>query len=311
MTRLAYALPFVFVTIASVASADDAPTAAQLKQQGDAAMQALHYRDALKAYEQAYALGHDPAILYNRARAEQALGDYPAALEAIEEFVHTAPDDLKQRVPHLAEMVADFESRVALVVVNCAIEGATVRIGGKVVGTTPLPAAVKVAGGELAIAVEAPNHTTFHQDVTAPGGKVTTVNATLASNVAPVAPPPVLPTPVVRTETYVPSGWRIAAFTIGGVGVAGLALGGISGGLVASKTGDANAHCPSKACDATGWAAINDAKTFATISTIGFIAGGALVATAVILFVVAPHATRKMGFAPIVGPSFVGIGGVL
>lgn len=311
MTRLAYVLPFFVVTLASVAHADDAPTAAQLKQRGDAAMQALHYRDALEAYEQAYALGHDPAILYNRARAEQALGDYPAALEAIEEFVHAAPDDLKQRVPHLAEMVADFESRVALVVVNCAINDATVRIGGRVVGKTPLPAAVRVAAGEIAIAVEAPNHTTFHQDVNAPGGKVTTINATLASNVVEVTQPVVVPPPVVRTETYVSSGWRIAAFSIGGVGVAGLVLGGISGGLVASKTSDANAHCPSKACDPFGWAAINDAKTFATISTVSFIAGSALVAGAVILYVVAPHATRKMGFAPIVGPSFIGIGGVL
>ena len=102
MRSIAFVVALAVAGIAENAAADPQPTAAELKKQGDAAMQTLHYRDALKAYDQAYALGHDPAILYNRARAEQGLGDFPAALDAIEEFVHVAPDDLKQRVPHLA-----------------------------------------------------------------------------------------------------------------------------------------------------------------------------------------------------------------
>jgi hypothetical protein len=312
MRSITFVVTLLVVGLTSRANAQDTPTAADLKKQGDAAMQSLHYQEALKAYEQAYALGHDPAVLYNRARVEQGLGDFPAALDSIEEFVKTAPDDLKQRVPHLAELVADIEAHVALVIVNCPIDGAIVMIGGKAVGKTPLSAPIRVAAGEVAIAVEAPKHTPFHQDVNAPGGKLTTVNATLASEVSetPLAPPPVQPPPE-RTERYVPAGWRVAAYTTGAFGIAGIAAGAVFGGLVASKTSDARPLCPAKACDAVGWADINDAKTFATVSTISFIAGGVLVAGSAVLFLVAPHATRKMAFVPLLGPGFLGIGGAL
>jgi hypothetical protein len=312
MRAIPFVVTLVVLGLASGARAQTAPTAADLKRDGDAAMQSLHYKEALKAYDQAYALGHDPAVLYNRARVQQGLGDFPAALDSIEEFVKVAPDDLKQRVPHLAELVADIEAHVALVIVNCPIEGATVMIGGKVVGKTPLSAPIRVGAGEVAVAVEAPRHTTFHQDVTAPGGKLTTVNATLASEITetPVTTPPPVQPPE-RTERYVPAGWRVAAYTTGTLGILGIATGAVFGGLVASKTSDSNPHCPAKACDAVGWADINDAKTFATVSTISFIAGGVLVATAAVLFLVAPHATRKMAFVPLLGPGFVGIGGAL
>jgi len=308
---IALAVVITGLAIATPATADDQqPDAAELKRQGDAAMASLHYRDALAAYEKAYAINHDPAILYNRARGEQALGDFPAALDAIEEFVRAAPDDLKRRVPKLADLVADIRSRVALVVVNCAVDGASVFVGGRLVGKTPLSAPLRVAAGEVAVSVEAHARVTFRQDVNAPGGKITTVNATLASEVTetPAQPLPQVPE---RTERYVPGGWRIAAFTMGGVGIAGLVAGGVFGGLVASKTSDAAPNCPSKACNPAGWQDIADAKTFATISTVGFVAGGVLVAGSVVLFLVAPHATRKIAITPIIGPAFLGIGGVL
>jgi hypothetical protein len=300
---------FLMMGVAVPALADDQPNAADLKHDGDAAMASLHYREALAFYDKAYAINHDPAILYNRARADQALGDYPAALDAIEEFVRTAPDDLKRRVPKLADLVADVQSHVALVVVTCAIDGASVFVDGKVIGKTPLGAPLRVATGTIAIAVEARGHVTFRQDVTVPGGKLTTVNATLASEVTETRsqpPPPPIPE---RTERYVPGGWRVAAFTMGGLGIAGLAAGGVFGGLVASKTGTSN--CVAKVCNPAGWQEISDAKTFATISTVSFIAGGALLAGAAALFIFAPHATRKVALVPIVGPAFLGIGGAL
>jgi hypothetical protein len=134
------------------------------------------------------------------------------------------------------------------------------------------------------------------------GGKSTTLDARLVSDELVER----LDTPRVRVE-----GWRVAAFTLGGLGLGGLALGATSGGLVALDTSDAQPHCKAKACDAVGWADVNDAKTFATISTVSFIAGGALVAGAAALFLFAPHKARHMAFLPLIGPAFVGIGGSL
>src|SRR5450631_1189811 len=90
----------VFVlALACPAAADGA---SELKRSGDAAMHAAHYEDALEAYDAAYAVEPDPAILYNRARALQGLGNYPEALASIESFEKLAPAALKQRVPKLA-----------------------------------------------------------------------------------------------------------------------------------------------------------------------------------------------------------------
>ncbi len=305
--RLAAILVF---SVAANAAADDAnPTAADLKARGDEAMRSLHYREALEAYDQSYALKQDPAILYNRARAQQGLGNYPAALDAIEEFVRVAPDDLKQRVPKLAELVADIRAHVALVVVVCPVAGATVTVDGKVAGTTPLPSPLRVGAGSVAIAVEAKGYVPFHKDVAAAGGQLTTLTAGLVSESEGAQPPST--TPPVTTVTYVPAGWRVAAFSTMGVGLAGLAVGGVFGGLVAARTSDANPHCPNKVCDPTGWADIKDAQTFATVSTIAFIAGGVLAAASIPLLLFAPHASRRVAIVPVLGPGFAGIGGTL
>src|SRR5262249_14067665 len=84
----------------SLALADE--SAAALKQRGDAAMDSLRYDDAIAAYEKAYAISKDPAILYNLGRVHQARGVYPKALEYLERFDREAPPELKSRVPLLA-----------------------------------------------------------------------------------------------------------------------------------------------------------------------------------------------------------------
>ena len=306
--RFAGPLAALLLLAAAAPAAADDPAA--LKKQGDEAMRTLHYQEALEAYDKAYALKRDPAILYNRARAEQGLANYPAALDAIEEFVRVAPEELKQRVPQLAELVDDIRRHVALVVVVCPVAGAAVTVDGKVVGTTPLAAPIRTSAGAVAIGVEAKGYLPLHKEVTTEGGKLTTVSAALVAE-ATQAPPPPAPEAPVRTVTYVPAGWRVAGYTTLGLGLAGLAGGGVFGGLVAARTSDASPHCPSKACDPVGWSDIADARTFATVSTIAFIAGGVLVAAAIPLLLFAPHASRRLAIVPLVGPGFAGIGGAL
>ena len=59
-----------------------AQSAKELKAEGDAAFTARRYGDALKAYDKAYEAGHDAAVLYNKARAHEALEQFPEALAA-------------------------------------------------------------------------------------------------------------------------------------------------------------------------------------------------------------------------------------
>jgi hypothetical protein len=63
-----------------------------------------------------------------------------------------------------------------------------------------------------------------------------------------------------------------------GVGAVGLGVGSAFGLKTFSQAGDSDAHCKGTLCDQTGVDLRKDAHTSATISTVGFIAGGVLVA---------------------------------
>src|SRR5262245_14749543 len=93
--------------------ADDNARAAELKKQGDVAIDSMRYGEAVDAYSKAYALAKDPALLYNRGRALQALGDFPGALEALEGFDATASAELKARVPRLNALLTEVRAKVA------------------------------------------------------------------------------------------------------------------------------------------------------------------------------------------------------
>ncbi len=101
----------------------------------------------------------------------------------------------------------------------------------------------------------------------------------------------VLAAPVAGTSRG--SGLRTGAILVGGLGVVGLGLGGLFGALAASKWSTAHNDCPSspQCTPSDNIAATSErtnALTLATVSTVGFIAGGALLASGVVLFVVAP-----------------------
>jgi hypothetical protein len=81
-------------------------------------------------------------------------------------------------------------------------------------------------------------------------------------------------------------GSRTLAFVALGVGGAGLLLGGVTGALALSKKGsldDDTEHCLKDQCVYAVEGDVNSLRTFRTVSSIGFIAGGVLAATGVVL----------------------------
>jgi hypothetical protein len=104
--------------------------------------------------------------------------------------------------------------------------------------------------------------------------------------------------------------WRKSTgLILGGAGVVALGA-GLGFGIAASVLrSDADAHCPNRKCDATGAVAIGQTRVVATLSTIGLVAGGALVATSAFFLITAPR-TREahVRVVPAVGPTFAGAG---
>jgi len=282
------------------ALADPIEEAAQLKKEGDDLVHALHYREALQKYDRAWELGHDPAILYNRGRALDALGETPLALDAFEQFAKVAPPDLQAKVPNFEQLLADVRSRVATIVIRCSVEGATVLVRKKLEGKTPLQQPIRAAVGDAAIAIEAPGYKPFNLERKLESGE-NVIEVTLEKEAETPKPDatPLQPAPVHTELPETRSGLKWAGLATAGVGVLGIGAGAIFGGLTFAKQGEADPHCPGKVCDAIGSKAVSDGRTFGAVSTVSFIVGGVALAAGVVLFLVQPK-QRQSAFEPFV-----------
>jgi hypothetical protein len=162
-------------------SAEERARALELKRTGDAAMESMHYRDAVDAYVQAYAITKDPALLYNRGRALQAVGDFPGALEALEGFDASAGPALKSRVPKLGELLAEVRSKVATLNVTCNVAGARVLVRDTVVGTTPLRGPMRFNAGAATLEVLAEGYVPHRRTLQLPPGGTLEVEVSLVA----------------------------------------------------------------------------------------------------------------------------------
>lgn len=112
------------------------------------------------------------------------------------------------------------------------------------------------------------------------------------------------PKPEAAPAEQAGSTQRTAAIAVGAVGVAGLGLGTVFGILAKNKWSDAKAQCSNypSACSPEGIDLNSTASSQATISTVAFIAGGAALATGVVLWVTAGHKDANHGVALGLGP---------
>jgi len=105
----------------------------------------------------------------------------------------------------------------------------------------------------------------------------------------------------------------IAAFAVGGVG---LATGIITGLIVAHDSGDLSKSCTaSHVCPADKGSELNSAKTWATISTVGFGVAGAGLGAAMLFLLLGNHhdaaGAAEAKVRPVVGPFYLGCEGAL
>ena len=96
-----------------------------------------------------------------------------------------------------------------------------------------------------------------------------------------------------------------------GVGAAGLVFGGVTGGLVLSKKSDFDAehHCNDSACGPSQQSNVDSYNSMRTLSTVGFIAGGVVAATGIVILLTAPSQKPASTTALWVGASGAGVRG--
>jgi hypothetical protein len=181
LKRLLVALLWSFVVLlsASRSKADTKGDAARLKAAADTLMDEHKYADAYNLYVQAYDLSKDPALLYNQGRVLEALGEYPQALDKLEQFERDAPEKLRARAPGLRDLLVDLRSRITTVVVKTNVKNAQLQIRQKTIEATGNERTVRTRSGPAAIDVTAEGYEPFHRDIDLEGGKTVTVAADL------------------------------------------------------------------------------------------------------------------------------------
>lgn len=204
-----------------------------------------------------------------------------------EEFSRGRAEALKGRLPSLKVEVSPGAR---------AIPGLTVQRDGLQLGEPQWGLAVPVDLGEHAVTASAPGRKAWEAKITVEKeAEPVTVEVPALSPEPPPAveapkPPPPKPAPPPPPPPSFWSGQRIGGAALGVAGLAGIGLGAYFGLQATSKQSESDdGHCDAEGfCDSIGITLRDEAISAATISTIGFIAGGVLLAGGVTLFLTAP-----------------------
>jgi hypothetical protein len=193
------------------------------------------------------------------------------------DFARTHVHALEPKLVRVRFNVEDRDDALAMTVDAEPISMDAVRSG-------PVP----MDPGAHELVVTAPKKKPWHGSITVPGsgdGGTLTIPRLEDEAPAPIALPP--PPPPPAPPPAPPSPLRTAAWITAVAGGVGLVAGGVGGFLAMSAQSTANESCANGFCHTPDAQSANDrAFTFATVSTVGFIAGAALAATSVVLFIV-------------------------
>ena len=279
------------------------------------AYQAGDYPGANDKLEKAYGLLQVPTLGLWSGRTLVKLGKW---VEATDRFLEVASLQVpageyavqKQAQADAKDELKALSTRIPLVTVK--VEGAALADVGVVIDGQPVASSLLTAGrlvnpGKHLIEGRRGSDQASTEVTVAEGDRATAVlKFTPAPAPATLPPPP--PAAPPRPPVDSSSAQRTWGWVTLAVGGAGLAVGGITGGLALGKKGslEDNPNCVDTRCASSEQDQVDSYNSLNTVSTIGFIGGGVLAATGVVLLLTAPNTSRTQAF---VGPQSVGLRG--
>lgn len=308
--------PLVALAPASVhAQPNASKRALELGYEADGLFARGKWDEAFDRFEKADALAHSPVFVLYMARCRRNAGRLLEAATlyarvAAERVAPDAPKPFRAAVTDATTELAELEARTPTVRVEVrgrAAEGVDVRVDGR-----PIQVGKKVAldPGTHAFVASASGAPAIERSVTlAEGSKETLVeldftkaggaNGTSGANGAGTGP-----------ATATPNRGSVAPAVVAlSFGVVGVGLGAVTGAMAAGGASDVKDGCVDDHCLRSDADALDRARTLATVSTIGFVAGGVCLAAAGVLFVLRPGGGSQASASARVGPGFVAVGG--
>jgi hypothetical protein len=178
--------------------------------------------------------------------------------------------------------------------------GLEIRRNGMLVGSAQWGTPMPIDPGEVELTISAPNKQTLRQTVRLEEGKTFSYSVPLLADEskpaeaepapAPVAAAPVAPTVVSGkpADTVTSRHHNNVPLVLGlaGAGVVGLGVGTVFAILAKNKDSDSREHCPRSpnSCSADGVELRNEAIRKGNAATVAFVAGGALLAGAGVIW---------------------------
>ena len=276
-----------------------ASVAASLAFVGSPAIAQMTKDQCLEVNTQAQVLRRKGQLATARAQLQRC-GD-PACPVLVRDDCTRMTDELERAQPTILFDAKDGAGR-DLVTVRVTVDGQplTDKLDGTALRVDPGPHAFTfTAEGQPAVTQ------TF---VLKEGEKDRRERITVAgpASAAPPIPPSPMGLPPTPPEPATGDGLgtrRILGLVLGGAGVVGLAVGGVFGLLTASAANQQKTDCASASSCAHYSAAASDhttAQTDGTISTIAFVAGGALLAAGAVLWFLPSRSTEPATAASLV-----------
>jgi hypothetical protein len=293
-------------------SAADRATARALAAEAHRAFDAKDYATAADRFARADTLIHAPTLMLGLARAQVALGKLVAANETYNQILREGLAANASKV--FLDAVEDARKELATVTPRLCWVTVTVAVTGPEAGYKVLLDGVEIPSAAIGVprAVDPGQHLAT---VTVVEGGTGKAEATLTieegkSQTVPiqlkVEPPP------PGTPAFVPGGagagvvvapppppppphsWairRTAGYVSLGVGGAGIVVGAITGAMVLGQHGSLASTCTGGRCPPSEQSSLSAYNTEGAVSTVGFIAGGVLVAAGAVLVLTVPKST--------------------
>jgi hypothetical protein len=329
-----FVIALALVTTAGSARAngrDDAPRAEALFKEGRRLMQSGDFAAACPKFADSEAIQPAPGTALNLAVCYEKAGRFASAWAAFR-TAQTAAQSARQmdRAGVAGKRADELEptlSRLTLVVpAEAQVAGLEVRCDGEVVGQAEWGVAVPRDGGGHDVEATATGRRSWKVHVELAPRQQTlsvVVPGLIAEPTAPAPEPTVAAVsssaPDGASTESAPSATRgrstatkILAFSLGGLGLVGLGIGTYAGLTAQSTYHDAAKLCPGSpptcAAGSPAFAQRDSASTWASVSTVAFIAGAAALASGVVLYFTAPRDTIAVGVGPTPGGVAVSFG---
>ena len=296
MKRLVMALPALLLVTSAAHAQSAAAASQQLFQDGAALLKAGKVHDACLKFAESEKLDPQLGTLLNLAACHEQEGKVASAWGEYTELAGVAgKKGDKKRAAYATKKLAELDKQLPHLQLEVPAGTTELAVDGVALGQAAWGSSLPTDPGQHEIAYWAPGKKRGVETVSLAKGesKVAKLPALLEEPIVkfthepePEPTRPVVasgPAPAATAPPAKQGGTplRTAGFVVGGLGVVGLGLGAAFGVMALGSKGDVDTGCAGNQCSQAGLDAASNARTQATISTIGIAAGGVCLAAGV------------------------------